>query len=55
MPLQDKRSPTLLKDIFKCRPDPVNAVYYNGFEGETFPDIPEWTTTGDVPWELTTE
>ena len=55
MSLQGKRTPALLKEIFKCLPDPVNAVYYNGFEGGTFPDEPEWTTTGEAPWELTTE
>ncbi|KAL9190599.1 hypothetical protein ACHAXT_000305 [Thalassiosira profunda] len=35
---------------------PPGAVYYDGFEQGTFPDDPEWTTTGEEgTWILTTD
>ena len=34
---------------------PAGALYYDGFEQATFPDDPEWSTSGDSEWLLTTE
>ena len=36
-------------------PTPQGALYFDGFEEGTFPDSPEWSTTGDGLWELSTE
>eukprot|EP00578_Thalassiosira_sp_NH16_P002350 CAMPEP_0181129508 /NCGR_PEP_ID=MMETSP1071-20121207/29357_1 /TAXON_ID=35127 /ORGANISM="Thalassiosira sp., Strain NH16" /LENGTH=2606 /DNA_ID=CAMNT_0023215495 /DNA_START=157 /DNA_END=7977 /DNA_ORIENTATION=- len=35
---------------------PPGVTYYRGFERGSFPDgDPEWTTSGDAPWEITSE
>ena len=30
-------------------------MYFDGFESATFPDDPEWSTSGDAPWVLTSD
>jgi len=34
---------------------PPGAVYFDGFESATFPADPEWSTSDDTPWVLTSD
>ena len=50
------RSPSVSVEPSSVAPTPIpdGAIYYDGFEGATFPSDSEWETGGDLPWELTT-